>query len=634
MAKVALLIGVSEYGPELNPLPGAVKDVEAVKQVLQPLEMGGFDEVKLLLNPNPPVMREAIETLFSGRTKNDLVLLFFSGHIVQDDSGKLYFATSITSKSPKAEHIRVSTIPASFVHDLMSNSSCQRQVVILDGCFRNLSAQEMVANNDGTAHVKTQLGGEGRAILTSFTAIQNSFNCEGFNRSVYTRYLVEGIRTGAADLDSNGLISVDELHQYASNKVQSVAPAVKPEFYPSENGSKIVLAKALLDNPKLKYRKEAESWIRRGEISEGGRYILSKLAESLRLSSPDCTVIESEVIKPYQEYQEKLQFYKQNFAKVISKDYPLGTQEREELRSLQQFLGLRDEDVAPIEERITLKLANLSPSEDNVDELTQLDSESELNLVSSTLSTLTPESPLIPPLVLTNLTPESEDDTNESVQSDSQSQQNSVPSTPSIVTPESTPIPALAPTPLTPAVNLSSSLPGSQTSSPSASTFPKKFLLLIGIGGALATVAVAIGISMRTQVAPSINQANSISSSPNLSSEPSATAKSSNQEPSPSPSALPESKDCLIFVNGNLRSEPIAFQPNVAQSVREPVPVTGKRTKEGWVQVKMTTGKLGWAHPDIISNDSEKEMEACLSRKGISTKIVEDIPPPASSSSP
>jgi hypothetical protein len=65
MTKIALLIGVSEYGSGLNPLPGAVKDVEAVQQVLPPLEDSGFEEVKLLSNPNPPVMREAIETLFS-----------------------------------------------------------------------------------------------------------------------------------------------------------------------------------------------------------------------------------------------------------------------------------------------------------------------------------------------------------------------------------------------------------------------------------------------------------------------------------------------------------------------------------------------------------------------------------------
>lgn len=34
MAKVALLIGISEYEPGLNPLPNAVKDVEAMQRVL------------------------------------------------------------------------------------------------------------------------------------------------------------------------------------------------------------------------------------------------------------------------------------------------------------------------------------------------------------------------------------------------------------------------------------------------------------------------------------------------------------------------------------------------------------------------------------------------------------------------
>src|SRR4028119_1415127 len=194
MAKVALLIGVSEYGSGLNPLPGAVTAVEAVQQVLQPIEMGGFDEVKLLSNPNPPVMREAIETLFSSRTKDDLVLLCFVGHVVLDDNGKFYFATSITRKSPKSELIRVSSIPASFVHDLMSNSPCQRQVVILDCCLARLSAEERTANDYSSVDIKTQLGSERQTILASFTSSQNSFDQEGLDHSVYTRYLVEGIK--------------------------------------------------------------------------------------------------------------------------------------------------------------------------------------------------------------------------------------------------------------------------------------------------------------------------------------------------------------------------------------------------------------------------------------------------------
>jgi uncharacterized caspase-like protein len=80
MAKVALLIGVSEYAVGLNPLPAAVKDVVALERILKDSEMGDFDEVKILTNPEPQAMQYEVETLFSGRSKDDFVLLFFSGH--------------------------------------------------------------------------------------------------------------------------------------------------------------------------------------------------------------------------------------------------------------------------------------------------------------------------------------------------------------------------------------------------------------------------------------------------------------------------------------------------------------------------------------------------------------------------
>ncbi len=96
MVKVALLIGVSNY-EGLNTLPAAIKDVEAMQRVLYEPEMGGFDQVQTLINPdNPTKTQQAIEELFSGRTKEDLVLLFFSGHGIKDSSGKLYFATHTT----------------------------------------------------------------------------------------------------------------------------------------------------------------------------------------------------------------------------------------------------------------------------------------------------------------------------------------------------------------------------------------------------------------------------------------------------------------------------------------------------------------------------------------------------------
>jgi hypothetical protein len=49
--KIALLIGVSEYELGLNPLPGAVNDVDAMQRVLANPEMGGFADIAVLKNP-------------------------------------------------------------------------------------------------------------------------------------------------------------------------------------------------------------------------------------------------------------------------------------------------------------------------------------------------------------------------------------------------------------------------------------------------------------------------------------------------------------------------------------------------------------------------------------------------------
>ncbi len=176
MAKVALLIGVSEYEPGLNLLPKAVKDVEAVQRVLQNADLGGFDEVKILTNPDRVAMEAEVESLFCDRAKDDLVLLFFSGHGVKDDSGKLYFATRNTRKNRRGELVRSTAVPSNFVLEVMNNSRSKRQVVVLDCCFSGAFAEDMTAKDDGSVDIQHQLGAEGRAVLTSSTSTHTHLN--------------------------------------------------------------------------------------------------------------------------------------------------------------------------------------------------------------------------------------------------------------------------------------------------------------------------------------------------------------------------------------------------------------------------------------------------------------------------
>lgn len=361
MVKVALLIGVSQYGPGFSQLPAAVNDVEAMRRVLQHPDMGDFDEAVPLIDPDPQEMGTAIENLFGDGKRDDLLLLFFSGHGIKDENGNLYLATRSTRKNERGGLIRSSAIAARFVQEIMSDSRARRQVVILDCCFSGAFGEGLLAKDDSSVDVRRQLGGEGRVILTSSTSTQYSFEQQGSDLSIYTRYLVEGIETGAADLDEDDVISVDELHEYANIKVQKAAPAMKPEIYTVKEGYKIIIAKVPIGDPKLKYRKEVERYVHAAKISPVGRRILNARRDSLGLLPEDAATIEAEVLKPYREYKKKLQEYEQALVEAIQHEYPLSDYIRGELRDLQQVLSLRDEDIAPIEMRITSVLA-LTPA--------------------------------------------------------------------------------------------------------------------------------------------------------------------------------------------------------------------------------------------------------------------------------
>lgn len=180
MAKIALLIGVSEYGKGLSGLSGTQEDIQAMQRVLQSSQIGRFDEVKMLPNPDCTQMQSAIETLFTENcSRDDLILLYFSGHGIRDDHGTLYFATRITEKNAEGR-IRTSTVvPSSTLQQYMSQSRSKRQVLILDCCFSGAFANDMKAKQvEATVDIKAQLGGEGRAVLTSSTAIQVSYEKE------------------------------------------------------------------------------------------------------------------------------------------------------------------------------------------------------------------------------------------------------------------------------------------------------------------------------------------------------------------------------------------------------------------------------------------------------------------------
>ncbi|MGK7896714.1 MAG: caspase domain-containing protein [Xenococcus sp. (in: cyanobacteria)] len=350
MVKVALLVGVSEY-EGLDNLSSAVEDAQAMAEVLQDPDKGGFEpeQVKILTNPKTQELRTAIYDLFVERSRDDLVLFYFSGHGVKDQNRNLYLTSAETCKNTKGLVVTPTAVQASYLQSEMSNCLSERQVIILDCCYSGAMAKGLTVKDEGEIDILAELGGKGRAILTSSTSVQSSFQQDN-KLSIYTQYLVEGIRTGSADLDRDGRISVDELHQYAKRRVQEVSPAMTPQFYPVQEGYRIYLAKSLTNDPQLQYRKTVEEIVEenQGEIDEDfDRPALIILSDNLQLSSDITETIEAEVLEPFRQRQQKLELFQEFYSKVVKSKLSEDNQKRK-IQRYKKSLGLRDEDIRSI----------------------------------------------------------------------------------------------------------------------------------------------------------------------------------------------------------------------------------------------------------------------------------------------
>jgi uncharacterized caspase-like protein len=234
--KFALIIGNSEYqDARLSRLVTPNEDAHDLAEVLRAPDIGGFAEVVTLVNETSANVRLEIETFFSDKKRDDLLLLYFSGHGVRDDQGYLYLAV----KDTRHNRLRATAVPASYITSEMDTSRSQRQVLILDCCHSGAFAQGMKGTpgeSVGTASAFKGTG-YGRVVLTASDSTQYAWEGEGdqvvgeAENSVFTHYLIEGLQTGAADRDADGQIGLDELYDYVFTQVVTRTPKQTPHIW-------------------------------------------------------------------------------------------------------------------------------------------------------------------------------------------------------------------------------------------------------------------------------------------------------------------------------------------------------------------------------------------------------------------
>ncbi len=241
----ALIVAVSEYQDAgLRKLVAPPQDAEALARVLGDMTIGGFAVKTLLNQPSYQVNRE-IEAFFASGAKDDLLLLYFSGHGLKDETGRLYFATTDTDR----RFLRSTAVSAALLHDLMNDCNSRRQVLLLDCCYSGAFARGKTHHKASQAVDIGEYFGQGRGqfVLTASDAMQYAFEGDTVSgeglRSVFTDTLVQGLETGEADLDGDGAISCDELYRYLCERIADRVPQQKPRKWAFAAEGDIIIAR-------------------------------------------------------------------------------------------------------------------------------------------------------------------------------------------------------------------------------------------------------------------------------------------------------------------------------------------------------------------------------------------------------
>ncbi|WP_018349298.1 caspase family protein [Longispora albida] len=208
----ALLVANWEFPEDeagvLTELKGARHDGELLRAVLSDPGTGlhAAGDIRLVANVGKQAVLTALEQFFARSTKNEQLLLYYSGHGFTDLFGRLYLCARDTNTTS----LRATGISARDISELMDDSPAVAKIVLLDCCYSG--------GFKGGPDTPGELGGKGRFVLTSSLSGQRTPDAkDGGAPSPFTGYLAEALRGECRA--SGGYVSADDLYEHVNMRM-------------------------------------------------------------------------------------------------------------------------------------------------------------------------------------------------------------------------------------------------------------------------------------------------------------------------------------------------------------------------------------------------------------------------------
>lgn len=210
-----LSIGVSDYpASDLQNLNYAAKDAQDFVQTITTSDLSMYKEVKPTLITNSEAttanLRRQLTQLTSRVAQGDVVMLFFSGHGINQNKERYFMTVNASAEE------YYNGLDFNFIRERMTDmaeSKLCRVIVFMDACHSGAMFGAKGSVKDITFAAPGIIG------FYSSTASEQSQETDKLQNGVFTRVLLNGLKGGAMDKD--GQVTIHQLDSYVKQQVSA-----------------------------------------------------------------------------------------------------------------------------------------------------------------------------------------------------------------------------------------------------------------------------------------------------------------------------------------------------------------------------------------------------------------------------
>lgn len=257
-------VGVSAYEDTRFNLTYAAKDAEDVLNSFK--KSNAFKKIYQKKLTDKEVTLQSVRDLrqfFEKAGPNDVVILFVAGHGVLDENLSYYFAThDMDFNNPSKKGLEYAMLES-----LLDDLKAIKKVLLMDTChsgeidkdemayeaettsfegtvtFRSAGAGVREKEGVGTVKVSElakalfadMRKGTGTTVISSAGGVEFAMESKSWKNGLFTYCLLQGLKSGNADLDTDGKVTVSELQWYIKDRVTKLSNGKQTPTYRTEN---------------------------------------------------------------------------------------------------------------------------------------------------------------------------------------------------------------------------------------------------------------------------------------------------------------------------------------------------------------------------------------------------------------